>query len=137
MSLFLAFHNCVERRIDVFPLGKQVTQNLFAFTRENIKSFLSLVFLAPFARQQSLGFKSTKEGIQGAFVNLHAMFGEGFAQRVAVLLGSELRKNRQNQGTAAEFQPKVLKEIGLTLVHILYVIYCTQYTVQRTVMAVK
>ena len=48
---------------------------------------------------------------RGVFVDGHAAVGEGFAQRIAVVLGAELGKDSQDEAAAPELQAEVLKEV--------------------------
>jgi hypothetical protein len=103
--------------VDALPFGQQLGEDGFAFGREEVEALVAFFVLAPFAGQQALGFESAEEGVEGAFVDVHALLGEGFAEGVTVLLGTEGGEDGENEAAAAEFQAKVVEGIG---VHRLY-----------------
>jgi hypothetical protein len=86
-----------------------------------------------------LGFEPAEERIEGAFIDGHAVFGEGFAQRVAVLLGVELGEDGENEGSAAELHSEIFEEVvvfgGHIVCRILCCNHCMLYTVRHTVLA--
>jgi hypothetical protein len=136
----LPFHDSVERRIDGFPFGQKLFQDLFAFGGERIEALVALFFFTPFANQQALGLQAAEQGVEGAFVDGHAMLGEGFTEGVAVLLGAELGEHGEDERAAAKFEPEVLEGIVVcggcgshAVCHLLCGIHCAIYTVCHTV----
>src|SRR5690348_11590079 len=83
-------NNVVQRVVQRAPLVQQLLQNRAALRRKPIETLLALVFLAPFARQQTLRLEPAKQRVQRAFVDLEAEVGERLAQRVAVVLRAQL-----------------------------------------------
>ena len=108
----MLLQNCVDGGIDAAPLGEQQVEDLSTAGGEEVKTLFALFFLTPLAGQKSLGFQAAQEGIKRAFINLQAVLGEGFAQRVTVLFTAQGRQNRQHQATTAEFEAKVLKGLS-------------------------
>src|SRR6516225_4422578 len=84
----LTFHDPVQGRIDTFPFIEKLFENAFAVGGKNVEAFVALVLFAPLADQESLRFQAAQQGIQGAFVDGHAMLGQGLAQGVTVLFGA-------------------------------------------------
>src|SRR5579872_5507354 len=130
------FQNRLERCPEAFPFGQHLLEYGFSVARDLVETLVALVFLTPLAHQQTLGLKPAQERVQRAFINLHAVLGEGFAQRVSVLLSAELSQHRDYQASAAQFQPQtfndavVIGELTHTVRHILYI---TQYKLSREV----
>lgn len=103
--------NSVQRGIDALPFGEQRLQHGLAFRGEAIKAFVAFVFFAPFADEEALGFEAAQEGVESAFVDGHALVGEGLAEGVAVLLFAKHGEDGEDQGAAAEFEAKVFEEV--------------------------
>src|SRR6185503_7119288 len=92
--------NPIHRRIEALPLGAQPLQRVCAFGREAIEPLVPFVFFAPLADQQTLALETPEQRIQRALVDRQAEVRERLAKCIAVVLGFELRENRQNQATA-------------------------------------
>ena len=111
---------------------EQLGEDLLAVAGEAVKPLVALVFFAPFAGEQALGFEAAQQRVERAFVDLQAAFGEGFAQGVAVVLLAKLGQHCQGQAAAAEFQAEVFEEVfgeGHAVPHTLYINYCITYSV--------
>ena len=74
---------------DGAPLGEQLVEDVGAFGAELVEALVALVLLAPLAGEQALGFQAAEERIEGAFLDVEAVFCEGFAEGVAVALLAE------------------------------------------------
>ena len=75
-----------------------------AFGGELVEAFVALVFFAPLAGEELLGFEAAEEGVEGAFLDGEAFVSEGFAEGVAVVFGSELGEDGDDKAAAAEFE---------------------------------
>src|SRR6266851_2017045 len=106
-------NNPLQRRIQAVPFLEQLLEDARPVLRKAIKPFVALVFLAPFAFQQALGFQPTQQRIQGALFDLHALVRQRLAQRIAVMLFAKLRQHRNDQRPAAEFHPQVFEKVGV------------------------
>jgi len=129
--------NCVDRGIEVAPLGEQLVENKGAVGGEEVKALLALFFLAPLAVQEPLCFEPAQQGVERAFINLQAMLGESFTQRVAVLLAAQRRQHGQHQAAAAKFEAEVFKGFGTHWDYhaphpVLHTLCATQYIMSRT-----
>lgn len=101
-----------DRGVDALPFGQQLGEDGLAFGGEAVEAFVAFFVLAPFADQQALGFEAAEQWVEGAFVDVHAVLGESFAEGVTVLLGTEGGKDGENEAAAAEFQAKVIEGFG-------------------------
>jgi len=99
--MILLLQNLVYGCVDAAPLGEQLVQDFRAIGRQKVEALLAFVLLAPLAGQKALGFQAAEQWVEGAFVDLQAVFGQGLAQSVAVLLAAQGRQDCQNQATAA------------------------------------
>ncbi len=86
-------------------------EDLAAVLGEFVEAFLAVVFLAPFAVEETLGFEAAKKRVKGAFVDLDAEAGEILAQGVAVMLAPELGEDRDDEETAAELEAEIIEKI--------------------------
>ena len=77
----------VDGVVDAVPLGEELGEDGFAFGGEPVEALVALVFFAPLAGEEALGFEAAEEGVEGAFLDGEAFVGEGFAEGVAVVLG--------------------------------------------------
>src|SRR5579871_1723663 len=127
----LPFHDFRERGVDGFPVGEELFEDFGADGRKPVKTFIALVRFAPFAEKEALGFEAAEERVEGAFFDLHAAVGEGFAEGVAVLLGAKAGEDGQDQGAAAKLKAKVFEESGGVFAgrHIVYGIHCITYSI--------
>lgn len=132
----LPFDHLAERRIDALPLRQKLLKDQFSVPRQDVKALVTLIFLAPFADQETLSFQSAKQRIESAFVDGHPTFSKCLPQRVPVLLRAQLGQHRKDQRSAPQLGPEVFEDVGVAG-HILCVIYCTSHTVQHTVLFVK
>ena len=107
----MLLQDCVDSGINALPLGEQLLENIGALGREKIEALLALVLFAPFAGEESLGLKPSEKGVERAFVDFQSMLGEGFSERVAVLLATERRQDSQDEATAAKFETKIFKRV--------------------------
>src|SRR6267143_805898 len=115
---FFIFHptllnNPLQRRIQAVPFLEQLLEDARPVLREAVKPFVALIFLAPFAFEQALGFQPPQQGIQRALLNLHPLIRQRFAQCVAVMLFAKLRQHRNDQRPATQFHPQVFEEVGV------------------------
>src|ERR1700693_4588237 len=101
--------NVFQRRVDTLPLDQQLFENQLSVGRETVETLVALVFLAPLADQQALGLQAAKQRIERAFVDGHAMIGQGLAQGVTVVFSAQRRQYSQGKAAAAEFLPQVLE----------------------------
>ena len=101
--------------VDGVPLGEELGEDGFAFGREFVETFVALVFFAPLAGEELLGFEAAEEGVQGAFFNGKAFVGEGLAEGVAVVLGAELGEDGDDEAAAAEFEAEGVEDLGFDL----------------------
>jgi hypothetical protein len=98
--------------VDGVPLGEELVEDGFAFGRELVEALVALVFFAPLAGEELLGFEAAEEGIEGALFDGKAFVGEGFAQGVAVVLGAELGEDGDDEAAAAEFEAEGVEDLG-------------------------
>src|SRR6266478_2626559 len=134
--MVLPFHNPVQGRIDAFPFGEELLEHGFAIGGQDVKALVALVFLAPFSREQALRLQAAQEGIQSTLFDCHAVLGERLAKGVAILLGTELGEDGEDEGAAAKLEAKVLEEIGLdghAVQHPLYATHCTPHSISGEV----
>jgi hypothetical protein len=118
----------VDGCVDGLPLFQQPGQDLFAFRRESVEALVPLVFFAPLAYEQALGFKSAQKRVKRAFVDFEASLGQIFAERVAVMLLAKLGEDGEGQAAAAKLEAKAFEEVfsyghccaSYTVLHILY-----------------
>jgi hypothetical protein len=82
---------------------------LFSVGGEAVEAFVALLVFAPFTDQEGLSFESPEKGVKGAFVDLEAVFGEFFAERVAILLGAQSGEDGEDETAATKFQPEILE----------------------------
>ena len=109
----MLLQDCVDSGVNALPLGEHLLENIGALGREKIEALLALVLFAPFADQQALRFQAAQQWIQSALIDGHTMLGQSFAQGVAILLGAELRQDRDDQGN---FLVEVLVHCPVSLV---------------------
>jgi hypothetical protein len=102
----------VEGVVDGVPFGEELGEDGFAFGGEAVEAFVALVFFAPLAGEELLGFEAAEEGVEGAFLDGEALVGEGFAEGVAVVLGAELGEDGDDEAAAAEFEAEGVEELG-------------------------
>jgi len=93
------------------PFFEQRGENGFAAGREAIEALVALVFLAPLAGEQALGFKAAQERVERAFLDLHAVRGQSLAKGVSVMLLPELGQNCEDQAAAAKLKAKIFKRV--------------------------
>ena len=80
---------------------------------------------------------AAEQRVERAFVDLNAMASQRLAERIAVLLGPQLRQDGDDQASAPELQPQVFEEC---IVHrqyrvadsVLHIVCATQYTKSRS-----
>src|SRR5277367_5649240 len=89
--------NPIQRGIHVLPLRDQLFENDLAVFRKPVKPLVALVFFAPLADQQALRLEAPQQRVEGAFIDGHAVVGEGFAEGVAVLLGLKGGQDSEDQ----------------------------------------
>jgi hypothetical protein len=102
-----------EGLVEGGPLGEEEGEEGFAGGGEGVEALIALVFFAPLAGEEALGFEAAKEGVEGAFFDGEALVGEGFAKGVAVVLVAELGENGEDEGAAAEFEAEGVEEGGV------------------------
>jgi len=105
----------VEGRVDGSPLGEQSFEDLFAFAVDAVEALVAFFFLAPLRGEEALGFETPQEGVEGALVDFDAVFGEGFAQGVAVAFAAQGSEDGNDQGAAAKFEAEILEGVGYGL----------------------
>ena len=113
------------------PFGEQGLQHGLAFRGETIKAFVAFVFFAPFADEQALGFEAAEQRVESAFIDGHALVGEGLAEGVAVLLFAEHGQDGEDQRATAKFEAEVFKELVVvgTGRHIVYDAHCMVHSI--------
>jgi hypothetical protein len=123
--------NSVQRGIDALPFGEQRLQHGLAFGGEAIKAFVALVFFAPFAKEKTLGFEAAQKRVQGAFIDGHALVGEGLAEGVAILLFAKHGEDGEDQRAATKFEAEVFEEVVVvgTGRHIVYDAHCMIHSI--------
>jgi hypothetical protein len=102
----------VQRLVDGVPFGEEKGKGGFALGREPVEAFVALVFFAPLAGEEALGFETAEEGVEGAFLDSKAFVGEGFAEGVTVVLGTELGEDGEDQAATAELEAEGVEELG-------------------------
>src|SRR5271165_7588845 len=131
--------NVVDGGIDGSPLVEQEGEHALAFGGEPVKPLVAFVLFAPLACEEALGLEAAEEGVEGAFVDDQAAFGEGFAQGVAVVLVTqELGEDGDGEAAAAQLEAKILEERvvegwGHAVPRTLCSTYCVIYSVWRQV----
>ena len=75
----------IDGVVDGVPLGEELGEDGFAFRGEFVEALVALVFFAPLAGEEALGFETAEEGVEGAFFDGQTLVGEGFAEGVAVM----------------------------------------------------
>jgi hypothetical protein len=110
---FRVVQNFVQRIVDGVPLGEEESEGGFALRGEVVEAFVALVFFAPLAGEEALGFEAAEEGVEGAFLDGEAFVGEGFAESVAVVLGAKLGEDGDDEAAAAEFEAEGVEELGI------------------------
>ena len=100
-----------EGGVDLVELGQELFQDLATFPGELVKPFLPVVFLAPLAFEEALGFETPEKWIQGAFVDLDAEGGELLPESVAVMFPAELGEDGDDEEAATELEAKIIEEI--------------------------
>jgi hypothetical protein len=70
-----------------------------------VEALVALVLFAPLAEQQPLGFESAKKRIKSALLDVHTMVRERLAERVAVVLFTELDEDGQDNTAPSELEP--------------------------------
>src|SRR6185312_9845704 len=124
--------NPLERRVDAFPLGRELLQDQLAVGGQTIETLIALLFLAPFADQQALALQPAQQRIQSAFIDLHALLGKRFAQGVAIAFVPQFSQHRQDQAAAPEFKPQVFENFGVhrPFYRVLHSVWHTLYAIQ-------
>src|SRR5690348_12668535 len=122
--------------VDGAPLREQLPQDAFAVAGQPVEALVALVLLAPLAHQQSLGLQAAQRRVEGAFVDAHAVGGQGLPEGVAVLLAAQLGQHRQAQGSPAQLQAEVLEDgaiHGLSCMpyRVRHIVYVIQYKQSR------
>ena len=102
----------VKRVVDDVPFGEELAEGGFALGGEAVEALVALIFFAPFAGEEALGFEAAEEGVESAFLDGEALVGEGFAEGVAVVLGTELGEDGDDEAAAAEFKAEGV-ELGV------------------------
>ena len=104
-----------ERSVDLLKLGQEEFEDLAALLGKLVEALPAIVFLAPFAFEEALGFKAAEERVKSAFVDLDAERSKVLAEGIAVMLSPELGEDRDDEQAAAQFQPEIIEEIGIRL----------------------
>jgi hypothetical protein len=66
--------NCVERRVDPTPLGKQLPEHFRAFFREAVEAFGAFFLFAPLALEEALRLEPAQQRVERPFVDLEPLF---------------------------------------------------------------
>src|ERR1043166_316222 len=102
-----------ERGVDFVELGQEQLEDLAAVLGKFVETLLAIVFFAPFAFEQALRFETAKERVKGAFVDLDSERSEILAEGVPVMLPAQLGEDGDDEQSPAQFQPEIIKEIGV------------------------
>lgn len=106
-----------EGGVERIPFRKQLFKDLFSVGREAVEALVAFFVFAPFADQEGLGLESPEKGVEGAFVDLKPVFGEFFAERVAILLCAQSGEDGEHETSATEFKPEVLEGLRVHSVY--------------------
>src|SRR5580700_4992723 len=134
-SLRLLSKNFFQRGVNALPLDCQLFENQLAVGRKTVETFVALVLFPPLAYQQALSLEAAKQWVERAFVDGHAMVGEGFAQRVTVMLDAQRSQHREGKAAAAKFLAEVLEAVVVARIgsyarrHIVYDIHCMSHSI--------
>ena len=129
-----ALENVFQRCVNALPLDQQLFENQPALWRETVETFVALVFFAPLAYQQTLSFQAAKQRVERAFVDGHAVIGQGFPQRVAIVLGAQRRQDREGKASAAKLLAEVFEAVIVVRAgtyarrHIVYDVHCMSHS---------
>jgi hypothetical protein len=96
----------MQRIVDGVPLGEEESEGGFALRGKPIEALVALVFFAPLAGEEALGFEAAEEGIERAFLDGKTFVGERLAEGVAVVLNAQLGEDGDDETAAAEFEAK-------------------------------
>jgi len=105
----------VDGVVDAVPLGEELGEDGFAGEGELVEALVALVFFAPLAGEEALGFEAAEEGVEGAFFDGEALVGESFAEGVAVVLSTELGEDGEDEAAAAELEAEGVENLGFDL----------------------
>jgi hypothetical protein len=126
----------MDGAVDEFPLCEELFERGGTGGREAIEALVALVLFAPFAEEQALGFKATEERVKGALLNVDAVVGECFTERVAVVLFAELGEDGEDKAATAELKAEVLEDGLKGFGHtVLYTLYDTQCMASSEIVA--
>ena len=137
----VVMNHAVYRRIYAAPFFEKLVEDVCAAGRKAIEALVTLVFLAPFACEEPLGFEAAEERVEGAFVDDQSIVGKGFSEGVAVLFRLELGEDSDDEAAAAQFEAQGVEEVGSGggggWSHRLCGISCVMHTVRYMVYGVK
>jgi hypothetical protein len=105
-----------EGGIDLFQLGQELLENGAALVGKFVEPFFAVVFVSPFAFQESLGFKATEKRVEGAFLDLDPECGQFLAEGVAIVFPPQLGEDSDDEEAAAEFEADGVKEVGIRMI---------------------
>src|SRR5205823_7852075 len=77
----------------------------------------------------TLAFQTAQQGVQRAFIYLHAPVRQCFSQGVSITLNAKLGEDGKDQTASTQFQPKVLKHLVVCGER---VVYYVRHGVRRT-----
>jgi hypothetical protein len=112
LPLVGVLEDVVEGVVDGGPLGEELGEGGLAIGGEAVEALVALVFFAPLAGEEALGFEAAEEGIEGAFFDGEAFVGEGFAEGVTVVLGAELGEDGDDEAAATELEAEGVEDGG-------------------------
>src|ERR1700729_2428553 len=124
--------NSIQRYVDAFPFVQQLLENLLADRRQAIEALVALIFFAPLTYQQALGFQAAQERVERTFVDSQAVVGQGLAQGVAILFGSEWSQDCNDQAPAAELQLQVLEQVSVVVGTVRHIVCGIHYMSHST-----
>ena len=127
----ILLENIFQRCVNAFPLDQQLFEDQLAVGGETVEPLFALVFFSPLADQQALSFKPAKQWVESALINSHAVIGQRFAERVAVVLGPQGREHRKGKTAPAKLLTEVF-EAAIALSagrHTVYDIYYISHSI--------
>jgi hypothetical protein len=105
----MTLDDVAERVIDVLPLLEELLEYDLARFGQLVKTLVPLRVFTPLADEKPLGFEPAKQRVKRSFVDLNALFGEIFAERVSILLAAEVGKNGEDKSSSPEFHPQIFE----------------------------
>ena len=105
----MTLDDVAERVIDVLPLPKELLEYDLARFGQFVKTFVPLGVFTPLAHEKTLSLQSAEQRVERSFVDLNALFGEIFAERVSVLFAAEVGKNGEDKRSSPEFHPQIFE----------------------------